>query len=56
MKGGRKRGYSCVCPNLVVAEVLARTAGMRIEQQMVHTNDGYLSLCLCPPTASPASL
>ena len=29
--------------------MLARTAGTRIEQRMVHINDGYLSLCLCPP-------
>ena len=49
MKRGEKGGYSCACLNLVVAEVLARTVGTRIEQRMVHINDSYLSLCLCPP-------
>ena len=34
---------------MVVAEVSARAAGTRTEQRMVHINDGYLSLCLCPP-------
>ena len=48
-RGGRRRGYSCACPNLVVAEVSARVAGTRTEQRRVHINDGYLSLCLCPP-------
>ena len=48
-KRGRRQGYGCACLNLVVAEVLARTPGRRIEQQMVHINDSYLSLCLCPP-------
>ena len=33
----------------MVAEVLARAAGTRTEQRMVHINHGYLSLCLCPP-------
>ena len=47
-KGGRRQGYSCACPNLV-DEVLARTVGTRTEQRMVHINDGYLGLCLCPP-------
>ena len=33
-----------------MAEVLARTVGMRNEQRMVHVNDGYLGLCLRSPS------
>ena len=45
-----------MCLNLVMAEVLARMAGTRTKQRMVHINDGYLSWVYAHPTASPASL
>ena len=55
-KGWSRWGCRCACPNLVMAEVLARTAGTRTKLQMVHINDGYLSHVYAHPTASPALL
>ena len=49
-EGGRRQGYGCACPNLVVAQVLVRMVGIRTKQWMAHINNSYLGLCLCPPS------